>query len=62
MEVQVKPPMAVTNAVSWRKEGIKHKKNEVGHRGKVKGLSLMDFRTVLGEAAREHLPACLAQA
>ncbi|KAF5833389.1 Mu1-adaptin [Dunaliella salina] len=29
MEVQVKPPMAVTNAVSWRKEGIKHKKNEV---------------------------------
>ncbi len=29
MEVQVKPPMAVTNAVSWRVEGIKHKKNEV---------------------------------
>lgn len=29
MEVQVKPPMAVTNAVSWRMEGIKHKKNEV---------------------------------
>ncbi|MEW5313386.1 MAG: hypothetical protein WDW38_004957 [Sanguina aurantia] len=25
----VKPPMAVTNAVSWRMEGIKHKKNEV---------------------------------
>lgn len=25
----VKPPMAVTNAVSWRSEGIKHKKNEV---------------------------------
>eukprot|EP00199_Chlamydomonas_sp_CCMP681_P000912 CAMPEP_0119102588 /NCGR_PEP_ID=MMETSP1180-20130426/1288_1 /TAXON_ID=3052 ORGANISM="Chlamydomonas cf sp, Strain CCMP681" /NCGR_SAMPLE_ID=MMETSP1180 /ASSEMBLY_ACC=CAM_ASM_000741 /LENGTH=439 /DNA_ID=CAMNT_0007086905 /DNA_START=336 /DNA_END=1655 /DNA_ORIENTATION=+ len=24
-----KPPMAVTNAVSWRVEGIKHKKNEV---------------------------------
>lgn len=29
MEVQVKPPMAVTNAVSWRSEGIRHKKNEV---------------------------------
>lgn len=26
----VKPPMAVTNAVSWRSEGIRHKKNEVG--------------------------------
>lgn len=24
-----KPPMAVTNVVSWRSEGIKHKKNEV---------------------------------
>jgi hypothetical protein len=24
-----KPPMAVTNAVSWRSEGIRHKKNEV---------------------------------
>ncbi|DBB07697.1 hypothetical protein WJX82_002305 [Trebouxia sp. C0006] len=29
MEVAVKPPMAVTNAVSWRSEGIKYKKNEV---------------------------------
>jgi len=26
---QVKAPMAVTNAVSWRQEGIKYKKNEV---------------------------------
>eukprot|EP00041_Stephanoeca_diplocostata_P017368 m.348634 g.348634 ORF g.348634 m.348634 type:complete len:215 (-) comp20678_c0_seq6:196-840(-) len=24
-----KPPMALTNAVSWRNEGIKHRKNEV---------------------------------
>merc|ERR1719164_79332 len=24
-----KPPMAVTNAVSWRSEGIKHRKNEI---------------------------------
>ncbi|CAD7697980.1 unnamed protein product [Ostreobium quekettii] len=29
IEVQVKPPMAVTNAISWRSEGVKHKKNEV---------------------------------
>lgn len=29
MEAQVKPPMAVTNAISWRSEGIVHKKNEV---------------------------------
>ncbi|KAF9625675.1 hypothetical protein IFM89_025460 [Coptis chinensis] len=29
MEVNQKPPMAVTNAVSWRSEGIKYKKNEV---------------------------------
>ena len=29
MEVMVKPPMAVTNAVSWRTEGIKYPKNEV---------------------------------
>eukprot|EP01026_Neomeris_dumetosa_P043657 TRINITY_DN3667_c0_g2_i2.p2 TRINITY_DN3667_c0_g2~~TRINITY_DN3667_c0_g2_i2.p2 ORF type:complete len:231 (+),score=23.40 TRINITY_DN3667_c0_g2_i2:213-905(+) len=28
-EDQPKPPMAVTNAVSWRKEGIVYKKNEV---------------------------------
>eukprot|EP00245_Coleochaete_scutata_P008834 TRINITY_DN2786_c0_g1_i1.p1 TRINITY_DN2786_c0_g1~~TRINITY_DN2786_c0_g1_i1.p1 ORF type:complete len:429 (-),score=104.82 TRINITY_DN2786_c0_g1_i1:359-1645(-) len=29
MEVSAKPPMAVTNAVSWRSEGIRYKKNEV---------------------------------
>lgn len=29
MEVAPRPPMAVTNAVSWRSEGIKHRKNEV---------------------------------
>ena len=28
-QVQARPPMAVTNAVSWRSEGIKYKKNEV---------------------------------
>ncbi|XP_024403971.1 AP-1 complex subunit mu-2 [Physcomitrium patens] len=29
MEVTTRPPMAVTNAVSWRMDGIKYKKNEV---------------------------------
>ena len=29
MEMQPRPPMAVTNAVSWRSEGIVHKKNEI---------------------------------
>ncbi|CAB3369166.1 Hypothetical predicted protein [Cloeon dipterum] len=29
LEVQPRPPLAVTNAVSWRSEGIKYRKNEV---------------------------------
>ncbi|OZJ05388.1 AP-1 complex subunit mu-1 [Bifiguratus adelaidae] len=29
LEIQVRPPMAVTNAVSWRSEGVRYKKNEV---------------------------------
>jgi len=29
LEIQVRPPMAVTNAVSWRSEGIRYRKNEV---------------------------------
>jgi len=29
METSQRPPMAVTNAVSWRSEGINYKKNEV---------------------------------
>jgi len=28
-KLEVKPPMAVTNAVSWRGEGIKYRKNEI---------------------------------
>lgn len=28
LDVQVRPPVAVTNAVSWRSEGINHRKNE----------------------------------
>ena len=28
-EVAARPPIAVTNAVSWRTEGIKHRKNEI---------------------------------
>ena len=29
LEVAPRPPVALTNAVSWRSEGIKHKKNEI---------------------------------
>ena len=29
LELQARPPMAVTNAVSWRSEGIRYRKNEV---------------------------------
>lgn len=29
LEAAPRPPMAVTNAVSWRSEGIKYRKNEV---------------------------------
>ncbi|KAH7730622.1 AP-1 complex subunit mu [Aphelenchoides avenae] len=29
LEIAPRPPMAVTNAVSWRSEGIKYRKNEV---------------------------------
>jgi len=29
LEAQPRPPMALTNAVSWRSEGIKHRKNEI---------------------------------
>jgi hypothetical protein len=29
LEIQPRIPMAVTNAVSWRSEGIKYRKNEV---------------------------------
>jgi len=39
MEVTQRPPMAVTNAVSWRSEGINYKKNEVTVT-KVKNLKL----------------------
>jgi AP-1 complex subunit mu len=29
LETQARPPMAVTNAVSWRSDGLKYRKNEV---------------------------------
>mgnify|MGYP001968574287 CR=1 FL=1 len=29
MAEQVRPPISLTNAVSWRSEGIKHRKNEI---------------------------------
>ena len=28
-KLEIRPPMAVTNAVSWRSEGIRYRKNEV---------------------------------
>ena len=31
LEIQPRIPMAVTNAVSWRSEGIKYRKNEVNN-------------------------------
>ena len=29
LEIQARPPIAVTNAVSWRSEGIVYRRNEV---------------------------------
>jgi AP-1 complex subunit mu len=29
LEVAPRPPVALTNTVSWRSEGIKHRKNEI---------------------------------
>ena len=29
LEAAPRPPVALTNAVSWRSEGIKHRKNEI---------------------------------
>ena len=29
LEIAPRPPVALTNAVSWRSEGIKHRKNEI---------------------------------
>src|SRR5205085_3571131 len=29
LEIQPRPPVAATNAVSWRSEGIRYRKNEV---------------------------------
>lgn len=29
LDIAPRPPMAVTNAVSWRSDGLKYRKNEV---------------------------------
>ena len=29
LEIAPRPPVALTNAVSWRPEGVKHRKNEI---------------------------------
>ena len=52
MEVAVKPPMAVTNAVSWRTEGIKYKKNEVGGHYRRQNREKGDAHSPLAAAIR----------
>ena len=56
LEVAMKPPPAVTNAVSWRSDGIKYRKNEVfldviesvnllaGASGNVLRLEILEYR------------------
>ncbi|XBJ19823.1 hypothetical protein VPH35_010751 [Triticum aestivum] len=43
MEVTQRPPMAVTNAVSWRSEGIRYKKNEVRYITPLPLFTLLHF-------------------
>jgi len=51
-----KPPVAVTNAVSWRSEGIKHKKNEIF-------LDVIERLNILvshnGQVLRSEILGCL---
>mmetsp|Transcript_69687 Transcript_69687/g.163626 ORF Transcript_69687/g.163626 Transcript_69687/m.163626 type:complete len:426 (-) Transcript_69687:26-1303(-) len=47
---QMRPPTAVTNAVSWRSEGIKHKKNEVF-------IDVIERVNILVSTKRERLRA-----
>lgn len=54
MEVTQRPPMAVTNAVSWRSEGIRYNKNEVS-------LFLREFYLVLKATGSLNVFSFLAQ-
>ena len=47
MEVTQRPPMAVTNAVSWHSEGIRYKKNEVGIFCSKKIKNMSDLRDIV---------------
>ena len=52
LEVQVRPPIAVTNAVSWRSEGIRYRKNEVF-------LDVIESVNLLVSASRLPVPNLL---
>ncbi len=52
LEVQVRPPIAVTNAVSWRSEGIRYRKNEVF-------LDVIESVNLLVRPPPLSLPCCL---
>lgn len=54
MEVMQKPPMAVTNAVLWRSEGIRYMNNEVGL-----FLSILTFYIPIHSPFRHLYEACL---
>ena len=57
LEEAAKPPMAVTNAVSWRSEGLKYKKNEV-FLDAVESVNLLvnsNGTVVVSEARRERV-------
>ena len=56
MEVQARPPMAVTNAVSWRSEGIKYKKNEVHCTRLMDTAALMSYWLHCITGSRAHAP------
>jgi len=55
LEVQVRPPIAVTNAVSWRSEGIKYRKNEVF-------LDVIESVNLLVRPSLPSSPSCVTQA
>lgn len=48
LEKQARPPMAVTNAVSWRSEGLKYRKNEV-FLDVVESINLVVWQIWLGQ-------------
>lgn len=51
LEIAPRPPMAVTNAVSWRSEGVKYRKNEV-FLDVIESVNLLVCMTEAGELPR----------